>query len=55
MGYNLPCLPSLPVLSLYLLAMVDALLFDVFGTVVDWHGSVVKELQTLFQKFGVGM
>jgi len=26
------------------LAGVQALLFDVFGTVVDWHGSIVREL-----------
>lgn len=24
---------------------VEALLFDVFGTVVDWHGSVTNELK----------
>lgn len=23
---------------------VQALVFDVFGTVVDWHGSIVREL-----------
>ena len=22
--------------------------FDVFGTVVDWHGSLVRELETLY-------
>ncbi|KAF9019441.1 haloacid dehalogenase [Hymenopellis radicata] len=26
---------------------VEAVLFDVFGTVVDWHGSVVEELKRL--------
>lgn len=26
---------------------VEALLFDVFGTVVDWRGSVAKELEIL--------
>lgn len=25
---------------------VEALLFDVFGTVVDWQGSVAAELET---------
>ena len=25
-------------------ASVRALTFDVFGTVVDWHGSVVREM-----------
>jgi len=24
------------------------LAFDIFGTVVDWHGSIVRELQTLY-------
>ncbi|MBM4268829.1 MAG: haloacid dehalogenase type II [Deltaproteobacteria bacterium] len=26
---------------------VEALVFDVFGTVVDWHGTVVRELEAL--------
>jgi hypothetical protein len=26
---------------------VEALVFDVFGTVVDWHGSVTRELNAL--------
>ena len=29
------------------LAGVEALLFDVFGTVVDWRGSVARELGLL--------
>ncbi len=29
------------------LANVEVLAFDVFGTVVDWHGSIVKEIQRL--------
>ncbi|KAJ7500063.1 haloacid dehalogenase [Mycena latifolia] len=32
---------------------VHALLFDVFGTVVDWHGSVTRELEVLGKKHGV--
>ena len=32
------------------LSGVQALTFDVFGTVVDWHGSVVRELQELQSK-----
>ncbi len=28
---------------------VEALTFDVFGTVVDWHGSVSAELKALGQ------
>ena len=28
-------------------ALVDVLAFDIFGTVVDWHGSIVRELQAL--------
>ena len=27
---------------------VQVLAFDVFGTVVDWHGSIVREMQTLY-------
>jgi 2-haloacid dehalogenase len=29
-------------------ASVRVLAFDVFGTVVDWHGSIVRELQALY-------
>ena len=28
-------------------ATVQVLAFDVFGTVVDWHGSIVREMQAL--------
>jgi len=31
----------------------EALLFDVFGTVVDWRSSVVAELETLGKKHGI--
>jgi 2-haloacid dehalogenase len=34
-------------------AGVKALLFDVFGTLVDWHGSVAREAQALLQPLGV--
>lgn len=27
---------------------VKVLAFDIFGTVVDWHGSIVREMQTLY-------
>ena len=27
---------------------VQVLAFDVFGTVVDWHGSIVREVQALY-------
>ena len=27
--------------------LLRALVFDVFGTVVDWHGSIVREMRTL--------
>src|SRR5438045_6984398 len=30
-----------------------ALLFDVFGTVVDWRGSVIRELTALGRRHGV--
>ncbi|KAJ7252450.1 HAD-like domain-containing protein [Mycena rebaudengoi] len=33
---------------------VHALIFDVFGTVVDWHGSIVRELELLGKKYGAG-
>jgi hypothetical protein len=32
---------------------VKALLFDVFGTVVDWRSSVISELEALGEKSGV--
>ncbi|KAJ7616080.1 haloacid dehalogenase [Roridomyces roridus] len=32
---------------------VQALLFDVFGTVVDWRGSVIKELEETGRKYGI--
>ena len=32
---------------------VKALLFDVFGTVVDWRSSVVSELEALGEKSGI--
>lgn len=35
------------------LTEVQALLFDVFGTVVDWHGSVTRELEALGQKYEI--
>ncbi|KAJ7251447.1 haloacid dehalogenase, partial [Mycena rebaudengoi] len=33
---------------------VQALIFDVFGTVVDWYGSIVRELELLGKKYGTG-
>lgn len=36
------------------LSGVQALLFDVFGTVVDWHGSVTRELAALGREHGIG-
>ncbi|KAJ7062142.1 HAD-like domain-containing protein [Mycena amicta] len=32
---------------------IQALIFDVFGTTVDWHGSVVRELAGIGKRFGV--
>ncbi len=29
-------------------ASTHVLAFDIFGTVVDWHGSIVREMQTLY-------
>jgi 2-haloacid dehalogenase len=34
------------------LQQVKALTFDVFGTVVDWRGSIIRELRALVQKKG---
>jgi 2-haloacid dehalogenase len=31
----------------------EALLFDVFGTVVDWRGSIIRELRRVGRKHGV--
>src|ERR1700691_1211063 len=36
------------------LAAVRALVFDVFGTVVDWRGSIIAELETLGRRKGIG-
>jgi 2-haloacid dehalogenase len=29
-------------------ASTQVLAFDIFGTVVDWHGSIVREMQALY-------
>ncbi|MBI5256327.1 MAG: haloacid dehalogenase type II [Burkholderiales bacterium] len=34
-------------------APIQALVFDIFGTVVDWHGSIVREGQALAQRLGL--
>lgn len=33
---------------------VEALVFDVFGTVVDWRSSVEEELESLGKKYSIG-
>ena len=33
---------------------VQALVLDVFGTTVDWYGSLVEELAALGKKHGYG-
>ena len=35
------------------LSGIKALTFDVFGTVVDWHGSIIKEGQLIQAKHGI--
>ncbi len=35
------------------LSQVKAIIFDVFGTVVDWRGTIIKELNALGAKIGV--
>lgn len=32
---------------------IQFILFDVFGTVVDWRGAMVKEFATLFEQKGI--
>lgn len=34
-------------------APIQALVFDIFGTVVDWHGSIVREGQVLAQRLAL--
>ena len=34
---------------------VKALVFDVFGTVVDWRGSVVREGEEIGRRLGIGV
>ena len=29
-------------------AQVQVLAFDIFGTVVDWHGSIAREVRALY-------
>ena len=29
-------------------ASTHVLAFDIFGTVVDWHGSIMREMQALY-------
>src|SRR4029077_13406355 len=54
-GIRLP--PILAVLSFVLIDMlvddIKALVFDVFGTCVDWRGSVIREVQAVAQARGV--
>ena len=33
---------------------VEALVFDVFGTVVDWRQGVARDLRTFFARHGAG-
>jgi 2-haloacid dehalogenase len=35
------------------MAEVKALCFDVFGTVVDWRGSIAREVEALFALRGI--
>ena len=40
--------PSPPVPADHPFAEVQVLAFDIFGTVVDWHGSIVREMRALY-------
>ena len=35
------------------LSRVKAIVFDVFGTVVDWRGSIIRELNAVGREFGI--
>ena len=37
------------------LSDVEALVFDVFGTVADWRSNVVKELTEIGKKYSIGL
>ena len=43
---KLPALAALPADHPW--AQTEVLAFDIFGTVVDWHGSIVREVQQLY-------
>lgn len=38
---------------IYKLANVKAIIFDVFGTVVDWRGSIIRELNTVGDRHNI--
>jgi len=40
--------PSPPASLDAIKASTQVLAFDIFGTVVDWHGSIMREMQTLY-------
>ncbi len=45
----MPATPHLsPLPADHPFARVQVLAFDIFGTVVDWHGSIVREMQALY-------
>jgi 2-haloacid dehalogenase len=48
-----PDAPETPVAPSTPLGAVKALVFDVFGTVVDWRGSVIREGEALGRRFGL--
>jgi len=33
--------------------MIQALLFDVFGTVVDWRSGISKDFELISKKYGI--
>lgn len=37
-----------PVMSMHPISEIKVLAFDVFGTVVDWHGSIVREMKAFY-------
>ena len=34
---------------------IKFLIFDTFGTVVNWHGEIVEEGETLGKKYGISI
>jgi len=51
--YGPPSSRSLPKSTMTNLSQVKAIVFDVFGTVVDWQGTIIREVSALGDKINV--